>query len=72
MERLSITHSSLIFKIETSIRFWDEKDYEEGIFSILSSARTWMGVILAGKRDSRRHSTAGFSENDYSLPSPHD
>ena len=32
MKRLSITDSSLIFKIETSIRFKEEKDYEEGIF----------------------------------------
>ena len=32
----------------------------EVIFSILSSAHTLMGVILAGKRDSSRHSTAGF------------
>ena len=27
------------------------------IFSILSSARTWTNVILAGNRDSRRHPT---------------
>ena len=28
-----------------------------------SSARAWTSVILAGKRDSRHHSTTGFSEN---------
>ena len=37
--------------------------YEDEIFSILSTARAWGSVILAGKRDSRRHSTTGFSEN---------
>ena len=30
---------------------------------LLSSARAWTSVILAGKRDSRRHSTTSFSEN---------
>ena len=30
------------------------------MFSILSSTRAWTSVILAGKRDSRRHSTASF------------
>ena len=41
------------------------EDYENEIFSLLSSARArvWFNVILAGRRDSRRHSTAGFSEN---------
>ena len=39
----------------------DHNDYE--IFSILSSARAWTSVILAGKRDSRLHSTRSFSEN---------
>ena len=33
-------------------RFWDEDDYENEIFST--------SVILAGKRDSRRHSTTRF------------
>ena len=42
-------------------RFEEEDDYE--IFSILSSARAWASVILARKRDSRHHSTTGFSEN---------
>ena len=45
-----------------SSRFEDDNDYEYEIFSILSIARTWTG-ILAGKRDSRRHSTTGFSVN---------
>ena len=43
--------------IEESFRFWDEDDYEYEIFSILSSARAWASVILAGKRDSSRYST---------------
>ena len=46
-----------------SFRFLDEYDYEYEIFSILSSAHAWTSVILAGKRDSRRHSTTSFSEN---------
>ena len=33
------------------------------ISSILTSARAWTSVILAGKRGSRRHSTTSFSEN---------
>ena len=33
------------------------------ISSILSSAHVRTRVILAGERDSRRHSTTGFSEN---------
>ena len=46
-------------------RFWDEDDYEYEIFSGagLSSACAWASVILAGKRDSRRHSITSFSEN---------
>ena len=32
-----------------SFRFWDEEDYEYEIFSMLSSARAWASVILAGK-----------------------
>ena len=42
---------------------WDEDDYEYEIFSILSTARAWTNVILAGKRDSRRPTTTSFSEN---------
>ena len=45
-----------------SFRCEDDNDYEYAIFSILSIARRWTG-ILAGKRDSRRHSTTGFSVN---------
>ena len=30
---------------------------------MLSSARAWTSVILAAKRDSRRHSTTSFTEN---------
>ena len=37
--------------------------YEYEISSVLSSARAWPSVILAGKRDSRRHSSMSFSEN---------
>ena len=40
-----------------------EDDYEKQIFSILSSARSLTRVILAGRRDSRRHSTTSFSES---------
>ena len=40
----------------------DEDDYEYKIFSVvLSSTLAWTNVILAGKRDSRRHATT--SEN---------
>ena len=39
-----------------------DDDFECEIFSVLSSACAWHSVILAGKRDSRRHSTTGFSE----------
>ena len=41
-----------------SFRF--EDDYEYEIFSVLSSAHAWASVILAGKRDSRRHSTTNL------------
>ena len=30
---------------------------------MLRCAREWTSVVLAGKRDSRRHSTTSFSEN---------
>ena len=43
-----------------SFRFEDD---EKIIFSILSTSRAWTKVILAGKRDSCRHSTTGFCEN---------
>ena len=45
-----------------TLRFFDEDDYEYKIFSILSIGQAWTSVILAGKRDSRRHSTTSFSE----------
>ena len=48
---------------ERTLRFGDEDDYEYEIFSILSIARAWTRVILAGKRHSRRHSTTRFSEH---------
>ena len=41
----------------------NEEVYEYEISSVLSSARAWPSVILAGKRDSRRHSSMSFSEN---------
>ena len=38
--------------------FYDEYDYEYEIFSILSSAwHPWASASLAGKLDSRRHSS---------------
>ena len=46
-----------------SFRFWDDDDYEYEIFSRLSIAHAWTSVILAGKRDSGRHSTMSFIEN---------
>ena len=54
---LRIVSCNIIF------RFQDENDYEYEISSILRSARAWNSVILAGKRDSLRHSTTSFSEN---------
>ena len=43
----------------------DEDDNEYEIFSILSTCTAYAcdSVILAGKRDSPRHFTTGFSEN---------
>ena len=46
-----------------SFRFRDEDDYEYQIFTILSIAHPLISVILAGKRDSRRHSVTRVSEN---------
>ena len=40
-----------------------EDDYEKEIFSVQSSALSLTLVILAGKRDSRRHSTTSFSKS---------
>ena len=39
-----------------------ERDEYE-IFSIVSSARAWARVILAGKHGSRGHSTTTFNES---------
>ena len=52
--------SRVIFR-ETSTK-WTSNMWIE-IFSVLNSAWAWASVILAGKGDSRRHSTTGFSEN---------
>ena len=49
-------------EIET-FSFWDKDHYEYEIFSILSIAWAWTSVILAGKRDSWRHSTTSFCEH---------
>ena len=48
-----------------SFRFWDEDDYKYEIFLLLGNAHAWASLILARKRYSRRHSTAGtsFSKN---------
>ena len=43
-----------------SFRFEDENHYEYEIFSILSIARAWTSVTLAGKRDSCRYSTSSL------------
>ena len=40
--------------------FQDEDDYECTILLVVSSARVWSSIILAGKRDSRRNSNMGF------------
>ena len=44
-------------------RFWDEDDYENEIFPILSGEPARTNVILAGKCRSRRQSTTSFSKN---------
>ena len=46
-----------------SFRFRDEDNYEYEIFTILGISHAWTNVILAEKRDSRRHTTTSFSEN---------
>ena len=46
-----IKNPDLGFSKETLI-FFDEDDF----------AQAWTSVILAGKRDSRRHTTTSFSE----------
>ena len=40
--------------------FQDEDDYECTILLVVSSARVWSSIILAGKRDSRRNCNMGF------------
>ena len=69
-ERLKIytqSHATiLVFDLYSELRvlrFWVEDDYEYEIFSILSIARMWTSVILAGKRDSSRHSTTSSGAN---------
>ena len=59
----SCSHFRTRKETKESFRFKDEDDNEYKIFPILSSALAWTSVILAGKRDSRRHSTTSFSEN---------
>ena len=53
----------LSMKSNREVYIWDEEDYEYEIFSTLSIAHAWTSVILAEKRDSRRHSTTSFREN---------
>ena len=48
-----------LFLFIESFRFWDENE----IFSVLSTARAWTNVILAGESDNRRDSTTSFDEN---------
>ena len=48
---------------ERGIRFYNEDLHPNEIFPILSSARAWNNVILAGKYGSRRQSSTSFSEN---------
>ena len=45
------------------LQIQDEDNYENEIFSILSTAHARNDVILAGKCGSRRQSTTSFSEN---------
>ena len=54
---------AFLSSILESFRFEDEGDYEYEIISILSIVRARVSFILEGKRDSRRHSTTGFSKN---------
>ena len=69
-ERLKIytqNHAKiLVFDLYSELRvlrFWDEDEYEYEISSILSVAHAWTSVILAGKSDSRHHSTTSFGAN---------
>ena len=58
--RPPLSHASLVML--ESFRFEDEGDYEYENISILSIARASQ-LHFGGKRDSRRHSTTGFSKN---------
>ena len=62
VNRLQNSLNATVLLLET-LRFQDEDDYADEIFQYQSSARASTSVISAGKRDSRRHSTARFSEN---------
>ena len=61
--RIRIFLKPYLYIFLESFRFEDENEYEKEIFLILSVARAWASVILAGKRDSRRHSSSSISEN---------
>ena len=62
-EQSRANFKSLKAFILESFRFEDENDYEYEIFSILSIARAWTSLILAGKPDSHRHRTTSLSVN---------
>ena len=53
----------MLHGVTQSFRFEDDNNYEYYIFSVLSSAHAGASVILAGKSDSRRHFTTGFSKS---------
>ena len=59
----SYSHFQTRKETKESFRFKDGNDNENKIFSVLRSAHARTSVILAGKRDSRLHSTTSFSEN---------
>ena len=50
----------LLLKDMESFTFYDEYDYKNKIFPILSSACTRTNIILAGKWDSHQHSNYKF------------
>ena len=51
----------VVLVLESKALYWDKDDYEGEILSILSSARAWTSVNLAGKRDRRHNSSAGLN-----------
>ena len=59
---VNLTRPSSWFALDQLIETFRFQDEDED-FSILSSVRAWARVILAGQRDSCRHSTTSFSEN---------